>query len=57
LGDSSKVKMPPRVKFDFDSLNPERPQWAPKWAKVSGVKFEFGNLPKRTNFPRVKLSL
>jgi hypothetical protein len=24
------------------------------WAKAPGVKFEFGSLPKRTNFPRVK---
>jgi hypothetical protein len=24
----------PRVKIDFEPLNPKRPQWAPKWAKA-----------------------
>jgi hypothetical protein len=44
----------PRVKFDFEPLNPKRPQWAPKWAKAPGVTFEFGSLPKRINSLRVK---
>jgi hypothetical protein len=30
------------------------PQWAPKWAKAPGLKFEFGRFPKRTNSPIVK---
>jgi hypothetical protein len=42
------------VKFDFEPLNPKRPQWAPKWVKAPGEKFEFGSLPKSTNSPRVK---
>jgi hypothetical protein len=44
----------PRVKFNFGPLNPKRPQWAPKWAKAPGVKFEVGRLSKRTNYPRVQ---
>jgi hypothetical protein len=32
----------PEIKFDFRTLNPKRHQWAPKWAKAHGVKFEFG---------------
>jgi hypothetical protein len=54
LGDSPKRKNARKVKFDFEPLNSKRPQWAPKWVKVSGVKFEIGSFPKRTNSPRIK---
>jgi hypothetical protein len=36
----------PEIKFDFEHLNPKRPQWAPKMGKSPGVKFEFGDSPK-----------
>jgi hypothetical protein len=54
LGDTPKRKNALKVKFVFEPQNPKEPQWAPKWANVSGVKFEFGSLPKRTNSPRIK---
>jgi hypothetical protein len=44
----------PRVKFDFEPLNPKSPSGPPKWAKAPGVKFEFGSLFKRTNSLRIK---
>jgi hypothetical protein len=42
------------MKFDFEPLNNKRAQWATKMGKSPVVTFEFGSLPKRTNFPRVK---
>jgi hypothetical protein len=41
-----------RVKFDFGTLKPNRPQWVPIIGK--SLKFEFGSLPTRTNAPSVK---
>jgi hypothetical protein len=32
----------PKVKFDFDPLNLNRPQLEPKMGKSLGVKLEFG---------------
>jgi hypothetical protein len=42
FGGLPKRKNAPRVKFYFESLNPKKPQWAPKWAKAPGIRFEFG---------------
>jgi hypothetical protein len=38
FGRLPKRKNSPRVKFDFEPLNPKKPQWAPKMAKSPGVK-------------------
>jgi hypothetical protein len=42
MGHSPKRKNARKVKFDFEPMNDKSPQWAPKLAKFSGVKFEFG---------------
>jgi hypothetical protein len=34
FGSLPKRENAPRVKFDFEPLNPKKPQWAPKWAKA-----------------------
>jgi hypothetical protein len=38
FGRLSKKEKCPRVKFDFEPLNPKQPPWAPKMSKIPRSK-------------------